>query len=310
MRTSRSGLSRYDAVMVVVSLIWGANFSAIKYALGSIPPLVFSALRFVLASLVFLILLRVVEGPSRVQGRRLWGVVLLGLIGNTGYQAAFMIGLAGTTATKSALILAAMPVMVAVLATLSGVERLAPRLWLGLFLAIAGVVVVIATRGGRVVAGGTLTGDLLMLFACLCWAVYTVGLRKVGQGMSSLRLTALTTVAGTPGLVLLALPQVGTVEWTGLDAGTWFGVLYSGLLAIVVAYTLWSVAVRGIGGSRTSIYNAVIPVVASLVAWVVLGERPSIGQAGGAAMVIAGVLVSQTGAGDRLSAPSALLRTD
>jgi drug/metabolite transporter (DMT)-like permease len=295
MPAPRSGLSRYDAGMLLVCLIWGANFSAIKYALEAVPPLVFAALRFILASVVFLVLVRVREGPLlRTRTGSIRGLILLGLIGNTFYQAGFMIGLDETTATKSALILAAMPVMVAVIATIFGVERLSGRLWAGMALALVGVVVVIGTRSGTATAGGSLTGDLLMLLACLCWSVYTVGLRRVGSGMSSLRVTAVTTVAGTPGLVLLALPQFREVSWGSLDAGTWFGVFYSGLLAIVVAYTLWSVSVRVVGSSRTAVYNAVIPVVAALVAWVVLGEKPSLTQAGGAALVITGVMLSQS----------------
>lgn len=303
MPASRSGLSRHDAGMLLVCLIWGANFSAIKYALDQMPPLVFAALRFILASVVFAVVVRLVEGPSRPRPGGLRGLVVLGLIGNTFYQAAFMIGLDETTATKSALILASMPVVVAVIATAWGVERLGARLWVGMTLALLGVVVVIASKGGTVVTGGTLRGDLLMLVACVCWSVYTVGLLKVGRGISSLRLTAVTTVAGTPGLVLLALPEARHVAWGSLDAGTWFGVVYSGLLAIVVAYTLWSVSVRVVGSSRTAIYNAVIPVVAALVAWVVLGEKPSLAQAGGAALVIAGVMLSQTRGAARVAPP-------
>jgi drug/metabolite transporter (DMT)-like permease len=136
-------------------------------------------------------------------------------------------------------------------------------------------------------------GDLLILAACLCWALYTVGLRKIGADISPLRVTALTTYAGTPGLLILAWPQLRAAPWTDLSAGTWFGLLYSGVLGIGVAYVLWSYAVRGIGGSRTAVYNSLIPLVAGVVAWLVLGERPGSGQLAGAALVITGLVVSQ-----------------
>jgi O-acetylserine/cysteine efflux transporter len=56
---------------------------------------------------------------------------------------------------------------------------------------------------------------------------------------------------------------------------------------------IWSYAVRGIGGSRTAVYNSLIPVVAGIVAWLVLGERPGAGQIAGAGLVITGLIVSQ-----------------
>jgi drug/metabolite transporter (DMT)-like permease len=157
-----------------------------------------------------------------------------------------------------------------------------------------GVGLVIGAKGVRL-SLATVGGDLLILVACACWAVFTVGVRQVGQGISPLRVSALTTAAGTPGLVLLAAPGFGRVDWGAIDAATWAGVLYSAVFAIALAYVLWSFAVRAIGGSRTAVYSCLIPVVASLIAWLVLGERPTAAQFGGAGLVIVGVLVSQTG---------------
>jgi drug/metabolite transporter (DMT)-like permease len=298
------GFTRYDLGLLFVSLIWGANFSAIKYALRSIPPLAFSASRFALASLLFWIVLRVREGPHRLPRRTLVSLLVLGVIGNTGYQVAFMAGLARTTATNSSLIMGAMPVMVAGLATALGVERPGRRLWLGMALALLGVGLVIAGRDARI-GPDSLGGDVLVLVACACWAIFTVGLRHAAREVSPLRVAAITTAAGTPGLLLLAGRELGQVPWRGLDAGTWFGLLYSGILAIGVAYVLWSYAVQQIGGSRTALYNCLVPVVAGAVAWIILGERPGPGQVLGAGLVVGGVLVSQTGPAAAAPAPRA-----
>jgi drug/metabolite transporter (DMT)-like permease len=161
---------------------------------------------------------------------------------------------------------------------------------------MVGVALVIAGRG----MGGaeaSLAGDLLVLTACACWAIFTVGLRHAGREVSPLRVTAITTFAGTPGLLLLSGRELGAVRWAALDGTTWFGLLYSGILAIGVAYVLWSYAVQQIGGSRTAVYNCLVPVVAGVVAWIGLGERPGPAQLLGAGLVVGGVLVSQTGAG-------------
>src|SRR6185312_2063497 len=121
-----------DLGMLLVCLIWGLNFSITKLALAQIPPLPFTAIRFLIASLVLWLLLRVLEGPARLPSGALRTLVFLGLLGNTCYQLTFTVGLALTTATNSALILSTLPTVVAVLAGALGLERINPRMWWGI----------------------------------------------------------------------------------------------------------------------------------------------------------------------------------
>src|ERR671914_629686 len=102
-----------DLAMLLVCLIWGLNFSITKLALAQIPPLPFTAIRFVVSSLLLWLVLRMTEGPLRVPGPALRLLILLGLLGNTCYQLAFTVGLNHTTATNSALILSTVPTVVA-----------------------------------------------------------------------------------------------------------------------------------------------------------------------------------------------------
>lgn len=303
MASSAPPLSKSDLGMLVVTLIWGANFSANKFALVSVPPLAFSAVRFLIASGMLWAIVAVLKPGEAISGRTAWALAGLGLIGNTAYQAALMTGLVVTTATNAALILGAMPVAVAVLGTVFGVERTSPRLWLGIVIATIGVVMVIAARGLDF-SSATLRGDLLALLACLCWSVFTVGVRQVGRNLHPMRVVLLTTFGGTPLLVLLAWPDLLRIDWLHLGTPTWLALLYSSVLSIVVAYAIWSVAVQRIGGNRTALYNCIVPIVAALVAWVVLGERPLPIQAVGAALVFAGVFLSQSMARSTARAPS------
>ena len=94
-------------------------------------PLQFSALRFTLASLLLWLLVRRTGTRARLPRKTLWGLVVLGLIGNTLYQTIFMTGLSLTSATNSALIVASLPVAVALFGTILGIERATPATWLG-----------------------------------------------------------------------------------------------------------------------------------------------------------------------------------
>jgi len=290
----RPGLTAQDAGMLLVCLIWGLNFSVTKIALAQIPPLPFTAIRFAAASLLLWLVLRLVEGSAPVPRDGLKKLVILGLVGNTCYQLAFTVGLSRTTATNSALILSTVPTVVALFAGALGLERITPRMWFGIALGTVGVILVIATRGvGFDVK--TLPGDLLTILAVLCWAGYTVGLRRVPSGVSPLRVTTITTIAGTPLLVLAGLPGMLHLSWGTVRLEAWLALGYAAGLSLVVAYLLWNRSVKAVGGTRTAIYMCITPLFAVTGAWLLLGERPHPLQGLGAILIIAGVLLTRAG---------------
>ncbi len=280
--------------MLLVCLIWGMNFSVTKSAFDHLAPLPFTAIRFAVSSLLLWAIIRATEGSTPLPRGALTRLVVLGVVGNTAYQLAFMLGLARTSATNSALILSTVPTVVAVMAGMLGIERITARMWWGITLGTVGVVLVIATRGVGF-DRATLSGDLLTVLAVLCWAGYTVGLRRVPDGVSPLRVTTITTIAGTPGLVLAGLPGVLQLEWSAVGLNAWLAVAYSSVLSLVVAYLLWNRSVKAIGGARTAIYMCLTPVVAVFGAWLLLGERPLPLQGVGAVFIIVGVLLTRTG---------------
>ena len=278
--------------MLLVVLIWGTNFSVVKVALEHIPPLAFVALRFAIAGIVLGFILWRREGmllPPRQSWVRL---VLLGIIGNTLYQVLFVLSLAYTTAANSSLLIAATPALVALFGAALGIERLTRAITGGVALALAGAALVVVARGVEV-SSATFTGDMLALAAALCWAFYTLGVRTLGAGVSPLSITTLTTMIGLPGLLLVGGPELVRVDWYAIDALGWVGIAYSSLLAIVLAYLLWNTSVRKVGSNRTAIFGCAIPLVATLVAWPVLGEQPVLLQGIGALLIIGGVLLTR-----------------
>jgi drug/metabolite transporter (DMT)-like permease len=277
--------------MVLVATIWGGNFSVSKFAMLQLPPLAFSGLRFALASALLLLVTRQLGAWERLPRRTFWALAGLGVVGNTFYQTAFMIGLSLTSATNSAMIVAILPVIVTVLGTLLGIERASPLMWLGVLLGTAGVLLVVGAHGVRL-NSSALQGDLLVLVATLCWSFYTVGVLRAGRGVNPLQITAITAAAGTPGLLLLGAPGLVRQNWAQVSSGTWGALAYAALLSLVLSYVLYNRAVQGIGSGRTAIYNCLTPLVAMLVAWLTLGEAPLAIQFLGVVLVIAGVLVS------------------
>ena len=286
------GLTTNDLAMLLVVLIWGANFSVVKGSFTQIPPLAFTGLRFLVGSAVLMLLLRWREGSVPLARGVLWRLVWLGFVGNTLYQLFFITGLTQTTAANTALLVATTPIFVLLLGRITGVEALTRNTILGVALAFSGIALVMAARGAGL-SVATLRGDLLALVAAACWSVYTLGVRKLGSQVSSLRITAWTMLTGTPGLLLAGLPQIARTDWAGVDARGWSGLLYSSLFALVIAYVIWNRSVRLVGGSRTAVYACVTPLVATLFAWYLLGEEFRLLQGVGAVLIIGGVLLAR-----------------
>ncbi|WP_275424899.1 DMT family transporter [Archangium violaceum] len=213
-------------------------------------------------------------------------------MGNTLYQVCFVVGLAHTTAANSGMLASGTPVVTALLGAALGVDRLRRPLAMGLALAVPGMLLIVGARGPELEAS-TRMGDFLILGASLCWALYTVGIRSLGNELSALRITALTMITGAPGVVLLGLPSVMELKLESIGSGAWLGVVYSALVPLVLAYVVWSRSVQAVGSSRTAIYNSGTPMVAAVTAWLVRGENPTWLQALGSALVISGVLVSR-----------------
>jgi drug/metabolite transporter (DMT)-like permease len=285
-------LSLSDLTLVLVVVIWGTNYTVVKEALGSFPPLAFMALRFGLAAVAMALVLHLREGWKPLPRATLLKLVGLGLVGNTLYQFCFIMGLAHTTAANSGMLTAGTPVLTALLGAALGVDRLRRPLAMGLALAVPGMLLIVSARGPELDAS-TRLGDFLILGASLCWALYTVGIRSLGSELSALRITALTMLTGAPGVVLMGLPAVADLKLESIGPGAWLGLVYSALVPLVLAYIVWNRSVQTVGSSRTAIYNSGTPVVAATTAWLVLGEQPTGLQILGAALVISGVLLSR-----------------
>ena len=295
--------SSIDALLLLMVLIWGANYSVVKSVFREVDPQAFNAVRMTLATALFLI----VMGVSRQQRAGTAGGVFytpdrftradwvrlawLGAVGHFGYQVLFIGGLERTSVANSSLIIAASPVVIALGSAVVRHERVGRLHWAGALLSIAGIWVV-AGRGAAL-GGRGFTGDLMMFAAVLCWATYTIGSEPLMARHSPVGVTGLSLVFGTLLYVPVTVTRILAVDWTRLSASAVAALLYAAVFAMCIAYTIWYTAVRAIGSSRTSIYSNLIPIVAMVTAALFLGERVGLRQLGGAALVLAGVALTR-----------------
>ena len=138
-----------------------------------------------------------------------------------------------------------------------------------------------------------MSGDLLMLAAVACWAAYTLAARRLMERHSPVGVTGLSMIIGTICYVALVNRAVRSTDWTAVSAATWLALVYSAVLALCVAYTIWYAAVREIGSARTSAYSNLIPLVAMATAILFLGEPVVPAKLAGAGAVLAGVALTR-----------------
>src|SRR5262245_42414063 len=223
-------------------MFWAFNVTVVKISLREMEPLAFNLIRFGCAAAALLALTRWLEGSLRVQRGDVWRLVALGVIGHTLYQLCFVLGLARTTASSTAMIFGASPVVVGILSRLAGHERIDPAGGAGALLAFYGVYLIVGgsdvTNGGPG-GGSKLAGDLLVLGAVLCWAFYTVLSKDLLERHTPLRVTALSMSVGTVLMAVTALPDLLRQRWDAVSALTWAGLSYSFVFALVISYVIW-----------------------------------------------------------------------
>lgn len=279
-----------------VVVIWGLNFVVMKFALHDFSPMLLGALRFTAASLPFVLLLprprlpwRFIAGYGLAQGLGQFGLLFLGL--KLGMPA----GMASVVMQTQAFftLLLAGPLLG---------ERGTPWQWLGLGVALAGLVVIGSAHGAGP-ADMTLAGFLLTLGAALMWALSNLVARRAAARGHYDALPFIAWSSLFPILPFLALsawldggPAAIAQQLAGARWPAWLAVGYLALLATLLAYTLWTRLLQRHAAARVTPFSLLVPVVGLLAAGLALGESPTPLQWVGTAGVLLGLLVNQFGA--------------
>jgi drug/metabolite transporter (DMT)-like permease len=308
-RPNRSAGTRWvDALLVLMVLIWGVNYSVIKHAFAEIPPQPFNALRVLIASTVFLIAMWVTARRAnttpglvsttlyrhqRVTAADWRRLIWLGFVGHFIYQFCFVGGVDKTSVDNAALIIGVTPVAVAVMSAALGRERIGRLHWLGAAVSAFGIYFVV---GNDLSFGGTtLQGDLMVMTSVACWSIYTTGASTLIARHSPLFVTGTTMVIGGIPYALVVMPQVLRVDWARVSDWTLVSLVLSALFALCLAYLIWYTAIQKIGPARTSMYSNLVPIAAMSVAAVWLGETITGRKLIGATAVLVGVLLTRLG---------------
>jgi drug/metabolite transporter (DMT)-like permease len=281
----------FEASLLSTAIVLGTNPAAVKYAVGFVPPLPFAALRFIVAGLALLAILRLFDPKGRLRREDLWAMAGLGVVGVTLNNVAFTFGVSMTSASNTALVVATAPLWGMLLAFVLGWERPKLKGLAGVGVALLGVGLIVYRGLGA--NETSLTGDLLVMGAAACWGSYAVLSLPLLRRYSPLAVAGYTMLFG--GLAVLPLASLGLLrmDWGAVSLGGWGAVAYSTLLVAAIGFASWQRGVSRIGANRMLVYQYLITLVGVVAGVVLFSEGFGIDKAVGGVILLAGVYLAR-----------------
>jgi drug/metabolite transporter (DMT)-like permease len=278
-----------EALFAVV--VWGASFIATKVALQDISPVTVVWLRFSMGVLILggaVAMRRQFALPRKGE----WAYfALLGFLGITFHQWLQSNGLQTSEAGTTAWIVATTPVFMAMLGRVILKERLGWLKTLGIFLAFAGVLLVVSKGDFTSISVGRFgaPGDKLILVSAVNWAVFSVlsrrGLKSYPAGLMMFYVMTLGWLFTT----ILFFAGANIAEVSRLTLNGWLGVAFLGVFCSGLAYIAWYDALQALSAAQTGVFLYIEPLVAVVVAFFVLGEAVTFVSLLGGAVILLGV---------------------
>ena len=275
--------------LILVAIMWGGTFIATKMVSHVFGSFTGASYRYLVA-LLFMVPILLVKDPKafKVTKKQLFQLSLLGATGIFSYSFFFFTGLRMVKASHGALIVALNPVLVMLISSSIGKERISRIKIIGLLLSITGTAIVIA-RGDLLDLFTMFTwGDAFMLGCPISWALYTYFAKDALKFATPLQASTWAIVIGLV-LILFFVPfetYPTKVDWT-----IWLAIVYLGICGSVLGFVWYYEGIKEIGPVKTSVFNNLIPIFAVMFSVVLLDETIHAYIWYGSALVISGVYI-------------------
>lgn len=293
---SKSSLIPYlEATFAVI--VWGASFIATKVALEDVSPVTIVWLRFMIGVFILgaaVIISRQFTLPQKNE----WGYfALLGFLGITFHQWLQSNGLQTSEAGTTAWIVSTTPVFMALLGWLVLKENLGWGKTAGIALAFAGVLLVSSKGDIASISVGRFgaPGDVLILVSAVNWAVFSILSRRGLQRHPASLMMFYVMALGWMFTSVLFFSGNGMEEIAHLTGRGWTGIIFLGIFCSGLAYIAWYDALQALSTAQTGVFLYIEPLVAVVVAAIVLGEQVTLLSLLGGAVILFGVWLVNRG---------------
>ncbi|OOF15923.1 permease [Salinivibrio sp. PR932] len=276
------------ALALTVVVIWGVNFSVIKVGLHTLPPILFSGLRFLIVAIPAVLFVPRPRVP-------LWQLLTVGLsLGVIKFSLLFVAMDADASAGIASLLLQAQVIFTILLSAVLLREVVTRAQGLGLFIALSGFALFFLTTTGS----ATLTGVTMIVAAAFFWAIANLVMKQM-PGVNLMHF--MVWVSLIPPLPLFALSYLlesqhplQLLQATPLSG--WLSIAYVGYISTLVAFALWGWLLNQHTSASVTPFALLIPIVGMSAASIGLGERLSPIEWVGAGLIVVGLTISVLGA--------------
>ena len=293
----------------LVIVIWAVNFIAAKIGLRFLPAMTLASFRVVLAGAVmlpfYLVCSRLPNFREAAKSTRrnftwrdIWIFLYMGFFGVTINQVCFTAGLRYTSVSHAAVIVGMGPVYTLILAVLFRLERATWRKAMGMAIAFAGVAV-LASENGISAHSPSVLGDAITMTGSIGFAMYVVLGKRLAGRYDPLTMTAFSHYAGAVIVLPVAVYRavaLGSVEhWRAIAWTGWAAMLYMAIFSSAVAYVFYFWLLRYLEASQLSAFTYLLPIVATVLGILLLGEKGSWNQVLGGVLALGGVYWIESG---------------
>jgi len=283
-----------ESLLLVVVLIWAVNAPLVKLGISGMEIPIFNSIRFLIAGVILGVITFSRSAWKRVSIRGWLKLAGLGAIAHGVYQTAYLFGLRNTSVGNSAIILSTSPLWTIFFSSWIYRERIPREAWLGTGVSLSGIILIVIGTGSSVVFGGdALLGDVLSVLAALLWALSTTLQKSFLRQYSVTQLSAILVSVGAVIWTIAAIPSAIDLRWGMIGAGYYAAAIGSGGLSTGASTVLWAVGIKNLGPRKTANFNNLVPVLAIVFAYLILGEPVYPLQLVGAAVTLAGVWLAR-----------------
>jgi drug/metabolite transporter (DMT)-like permease len=263
-------LSFPDKWILTVVLIWSFNTPIMKTIYNSMSPYVYTSLRFSIIatwSLFHFYFIAKEKALFKLEKSAVPSIFWGGICAYFSYQVCIIEGLFNTPIFLASVLISSSPLFSAILAIIFKIEKVTWKTWLGLILALSGIVIFKSEYAqGLNIFDSNWYGELFCLGSALSWSAYSIIAKTEKFKIYSYNKTnTLMLLLSSSLLILYTISDIQIFNYSSIGLSTWAMIWYSIIFGIIIAYKMYFKSVQILGVEKTVIYINLVPILAGFI---------------------------------------------